>query len=52
MSGMEERLLRRLPAEQAGECRTSHAVCIPQTLISDISGAVTDGGGFFHFERC
>lgn len=43
MSGVQELLLRRLPDEQPGECLTSHAVCIPQTLISDISGAVNDG---------
>lgn len=42
MSSVEELLLRQLPDERAGECLTSHAVCIPQTLISDISGAVND----------
>lgn len=54
MSGVQELLLRRLPDEQPGECLTSHAVCIPQTLISDISGAVNDGrvSSFFFFPFC
>lgn len=50
MSGVQELFLSRLPDEQPGECLTSHAVCIPQTLISDISGAVNDGRvSFFLF---
>lgn len=51
MSSVEELLLRRLPDERAGECLTSHAVCIPQTLISDISGAVNDRRVFFFCSR-
>lgn len=43
MSSVEELFLRRLPDEQPSECLTSHAVCIPQTLISDILGAANDG---------
>lgn len=43
MSSVEELFFRLLPDEQPGACLTSHAVCIPQTLISDILGAVNDG---------
>lgn len=49
MSGVQELFFSRLPDEQPGECLTSHAVCIPQTLISDISRAVNDGRVSFLF---